>query len=76
MRMEFRCKNCGRMFYFHDRLTNAVIAFMEARQRMWRVLYDKDFSSRTELGIVNVVENNARCCTAPKIGMLEFHGYE
>lgn len=76
MRMTFRCKNCGKMMYFHDRIVAAIVAFMNAKQLMWETVWDRDFGNYSELNINSIVTNNARCCDNPKMEMLAFHGFE
>ncbi len=76
MRMSFRCKNCGRMFYMHSRLTQKIVDFMYARQNMWKVLWNKEFIESREESIVGIVEKNAECCPCTVLEMELFDGVD
>ena len=76
MRMKFKCINCGKLFFLHERLTQAIVKFMEARQSMYKTLWSKDFNSEKAEGINEMMSDNACCCDSPNLKMLEFRGYE
>lgn len=79
MRMKFRCKNCGNVIFLHDELTQKVVDYMIKRQEMWKALWNKDFESTTcvsEQSIVKIIESNTKCCLAPSLEMVSFHGFE
>lgn len=76
MRMKFKCLNCEKVFFLHERLTRAIVRLMEARQNMYKVLWNKDFNSEKSEGINEIMSDNACCCGNPNLKMLEFHGFE
>ena len=76
MRMKFRCKNCGNVIFLHDRLTQKVVDYMIKRQEMWKALWNKDFDGDRSVSLLGTIEENVKCCLAPCLEMVSFHGVE